>query len=112
MENQRKRPAWLTRLIGEIERSKRSMRSISLDAGLGENYIQQMIGVEGKDPGFDSVAKICDTLNISITYLVTGAQMSHFEEEVLFLLASLDDRSKNSLLVFLRSLVPTGGPSQ
>lgn len=112
MENQRKRPAWLVRLIREIERSKRSMRSISLDAGLGENYIQQMIGVEGKDPGFDSVAKICSTLNTSITYLVTGAQMSHFEEEVLFLLANLDDKSKNSLLAFLRSLVPTDGPSQ
>lgn len=96
---------WRDRLDAAIKNSGRSDRSLSLEAGLGENYVQQM-RTKGKMPGADALIKLCETLGVSVTYIFSGAKMTPEEEEMLVLFSSLDDAQKKTFLDFLHSLQP------
>ena len=50
---------WRSRLTAVIETSGRSMRDISLSAGVSQNYLGSILH-EGK---------LCDELGVSVTYL-------------------------------------------
>jgi transcriptional regulator with XRE-family HTH domain len=97
---------WRERLEMAIVKSGRSDRSISLGAGLSQNYVQQMRS-KGKMPGADALIKICGELGLSTTYVFTGSTMTQREEEMLSLFSSLDEEQKTQFLNFLRSLQPT-----
>lgn len=109
MEKTSGRPDWLERLIAEIEReaerSKRSYRSMSIAAGFGANYIQQLISNPRRSPGFDEVVRLCEMLNVSITYIVTGADISHEDEKFLGRFRSLSDEQRRRFLGLLESFV-------
>lgn len=104
-------PAWRARLIQCINEDGRSARKIGGLAGVGDNYVSQMIN-ENKQPSFDIVVRLCDVLDISITYVVTGAKMSRYEEEVLAILAQMDDQSRQALRAFLETLAAARAPSR
>lgn len=102
----REKPAWLVRLIDEIDKRKVSYRQISISAGLGPNFISQMADEEKwKEPLLSKVTKICATLDIDLTYIVTGVHMTQREEEILRLLAKLDDQRQEHLLGLIRPLL-------
>jgi transcriptional regulator with XRE-family HTH domain len=100
---------WWTRLREAIEAAKtagRSYQSISAEANVGRNYVQQMIK-NGKAPGADVVAKLCRALGVSITYIFTGAKMTPEAEEMLALFSRLDEDAKDNLLRLMKSLAST-----
>jgi len=102
----RERPAWLIRLIDEINKRDMSYRQISTSSGLGPNFVSQLMDEERwKEPLFSTVTKICGTLGISLTYIVTGVHMTQREEEILRLLAKLDDQRQEHLLGLIRPLL-------
>lgn len=109
MEKTSGRPDWLKRLIAEIEReaerNRRSYRSMSLAAGFGANYIQQLVTNEKRSPGFDEVVRLCDMLNVSITYIVTGADISHEDEKFIESFRSLSEEQRSRFLGLLESFV-------
>jgi transcriptional regulator with XRE-family HTH domain len=114
---ERERPIWLSRLVAEIEKCQdggkgTAYRQISISAGLGPNYVSQLLGENWKTPSFDNVVRLCEALNISITYLVTGAEMTRFDEDLLRQLELLDDHTKKYLLGLLASLQRDGAPTQ
>lgn len=105
---------WWIRLIDEINKAEsagRSLRNISLTAGLGPNYVEQM-RKKGKMPSADVVKKLAEALGISVTYIFTGVQMTREAEQLLALWASLTEEQKDSLLQMLRSMQPSGEPQQ
>lgn len=102
----RERPEWLVRLIDEIDKRSASYRQISINADLGPNFVTQLMDEKKwKEPLFSNVTKLCDTLGISITYIVTGVHMTQREEEILRLLAKLDDQRQEHLLALIRPLL-------
>lgn len=107
MEKTSERPDWLKRLIAEIEReaerNKRSYRSMSLAAGFGANYIQQLTSNPQRSPGFDEVVRLCEMLNVSITYIVTGADISHEDEKFIGSFRSLSEEQRSRFLELLES---------
>lgn len=111
------RPAWLSRLTTEIlkyeDGTGASYRQMGLKAGLGPNYISQLLNDEKwKEPLFSNVVKICHQVDVSITYIVTGAEMTRMHEEVLTLMAQLPEAQQKSFLAFLRTLSASDEPSQ
>lgn len=112
--NQDKSPPtreWRDRLLQCIEEDGRSGRKIGRLAGVGGNYVRQMV-TEGKQPSFDIVVRLCEVLDVSITYVVTGAKMSRYEEEVLAILTKMDDRQRQALRAFLETLAGSRAPSE
>lgn len=76
---------------------------MSLAADLGPNYIQQLVSNPQRSPNFDQMVRLCDMLNVSITYIVTGADISHADEKFLERLRSLNDEQRNRLFGLVES---------
>jgi transcriptional regulator with XRE-family HTH domain len=96
---------WWSRLTAEIGKAKaagRAYREISVDAGLGVNYVSQMLSKGKMMPGAEAVRRLCKTLGVSITYLFTGADMDPEMEEMLSLLAALPPEVRAQHLEMLR----------
>jgi hypothetical protein len=94
---------WRQRLLKAIEKDGRSPRAISLAANLGPNYLAQMID-RGTAPSTPALVSLCDVLNISVTYVFTGADMTPDQEELLRLSAEMPDRQKDLLIEMARQL--------
>lgn len=96
-------PDWRARLLKAIEGDGRSPRAISLAAKLGPNYLAQMIE-RGTAPSTQALVSLCDVLNVSVTYIFTGANMTPDQEELLRLSAELPERQKELLIEMARQL--------
>lgn len=79
------------------------MRAISLAAGLGPNYLSEVL-TKGKEPGVEKVAKLCAELDISFSWLVTGAAVGPEAEEYLTILQELDAPGRDALQTLARAL--------
>lgn len=94
---------WLERLDAAIKGDGRKPRTISLAAGLGPNYLGEVF--KGKVPGVDKLIKICGELNVSVTYILTGTDVSAESEEMLSILATLPADQQATLLSLARQLL-------
>jgi transcriptional regulator with XRE-family HTH domain len=97
MENE-----WRQRLISAIEADPRTPRAISMAAGLGPNFLNQMMA-RGTSPSTSAVVALSQALGISLTYLFTGAEMTPEDEELLRLSGNLPEDRRQLLLAMARS---------
>lgn len=89
---------WFDRLIEAVKRDGRDMKRISLSAGLGENYVQQMIR-DSKKPKIDTLVKLLQELGRADTlYIVTGTQFTDADRRLLEVAAALDEGGKQALI--------------
>lgn len=72
---------WRTRLQTAIDESGYSLREVSLKAGKGPGYMFSILK-EGKDPTVNSMAAVCDALNVSAAWILLGVEMSRQTEEI------------------------------
>lgn len=95
---------WFDRLKEAIESDPRGMRSISLAAGCGPNYVQQMLK-DRKEPGSDRLARLLDTLDTSTAvYVLTGVRLDSDDLAFLKVLTALSPELRASALRFLSDL--------
>jgi hypothetical protein len=95
-------PGWRERLIAAADADGRSDRAISLDAKLGENFMNQLRN-SPKEPGVKQVLKLADTLNVSLSNLFLGAETTAEDEEFLQLLRSTSETDRSDILSILRA---------
>jgi hypothetical protein len=93
---------WKQRLADGVKASGKSMRKISLDAKLGAGYVNSILN-ENKDPTIGNLARICEAANLSLYYVLVGADISPQDEDLLTLLLKADDQVKESVLTLLRN---------
>lgn len=91
---------WRTRLQAAVDASGRSMRDVSLAAGVGANYLHGILR-DGKEPTIDRLVAICEQLGVSLVQIVYGAAMTAEAEELLKLYASLEPKRQKDLLRLL-----------
>jgi transcriptional regulator with XRE-family HTH domain len=65
------KPDWRTRLRIVFEQSKRSKREVSLAAGLGPNYLREVL--EGKSATVENLIAIAAELDTSLGHLTDEA---------------------------------------
>lgn len=82
---------WRTRLQAAIDKSGRSLRDISLKSGKGPGYLFSILK-EGKDPTVESMVAVCSTLNVSVSYILLGVDMSKESEAILQALEGSPER--------------------
>ena len=73
---------WRDRLKQAVEVDGRSMRDISLKAGLSHGYLQGVLH-DGKDPGIDRFLIICREMGVSAAYIMLGINISAETEAVI-----------------------------
>ena len=98
---------WFDRLIETIERDPRGMGELSVAAGLGRNYVQQMIGSR-KIPKIDTFIKLVSALGEDNAYfIITGQELSPQDRRLLQISSSLEDEGKQRLIEAFAALVGT-----
>lgn len=91
---------WKARLEEALEQSGRSKRSVSLAAGLGPGYVHSILK-EGKDPTIENLIAVANALNVSLSYLLYGYDVSKEAEEILSLLEKRPHQ-RSAILQILR----------
>lgn len=93
---------WRQRLAEKIETSDMSMREISLAAGKGEGYVFSILK-DAKEPSVSALAKLCQVIGTSVSYVLYGYEMTAEEEEFLTLFAAATPEERNAILTLLKA---------
>ncbi|MEY8099675.1 hypothetical protein AB9F29_20045 [Falsihalocynthiibacter sp. S25ZX9] len=73
------------RLQKSLDKSGKSMRTTSIEAGAGAGYLHSLLK-DKKEPGICRLAAICDVLDVSLTYVLHGYDVSPETEAIMNLL--------------------------
>ncbi len=92
---------WKQRLWSAIDADERTDRALSLAAGLGPNYVQQMRD-RGGAPKIDAAEKLCAVMGISLLYVMTGLPIDEEGEELIRLAAGSSPSQRHHLVQLLR----------
>lgn len=99
-------PGWRERLIAAVDADPRADRAISLAAGLGPNFVNELRNTS-KEPGVKHVLKLAAELNVSLAHLFYGDDTTAEDEEFLRLLRASSASEREHLLGLLRSRYPS-----
>jgi len=75
-----------SRIADVIRKRGLSLRGVSLGAGLSESYLAGVIN-SGRDPQLHKLIKVCDFLDISVTWALYGFEVPDGADEILQLIA-------------------------
>lgn len=93
---------WRERLLAAVDADPRSDRAISLKAGLGANFVNQLRN-SATEPGIKKVLRLAAELNVSLAALFYGQDTTPEDEEFLSLLKSASAGEREGLLALLRA---------
>lgn len=93
---------WRDRLIEAADADERSDRAISLDAKLGENFVNQLRNSD-KQPRVEHVLRLAQTLGISRSRLFLGADTTPEDDAMLELLKSASESDRKDILSILQA---------
>lgn len=106
---------WRGRLLDAVKADGRSDRAISLTAGLGPNFVNELRN-QTKEPGVNKVVRLAHTLGLSLSFVFSGADLSAQVEADLALFLSLSPASRKAILDLAQQLItderaPEGAPA-
>lgn len=81
---------WRMRLAEAVDKSGKSARRISTEAGCGPNYISLVLK-SGREPSVHNLMALADVLEVSVSYLLLGIELDPTGEEILKLLSEKPD---------------------
>ncbi len=93
---------WKDRLRAGIEANGMSQREVSLAAGLGAGYVNDMLKND-KDATIGHLLSVCRAANISIYKVLGDFEITPETEEFLRLLMNADEATQKSILHLLQS---------
>lgn len=100
---------WRSRLQQAIDKSGKSLRSISLEAKVSPGYLHSILK-EGKEPTLGRLIRIADTIGASLSNIAYGVKMTGDEEQLLRTYAQLNRDQREAFLRLAKSTV--AGPSE
>lgn len=95
-------PAWKARLIEAIEKDGRDDAVISRAAGLGRNFVNQFRGT--RVPSVENLLALCAEVDVSLSRVFFGSDISREAEEMLTLFSRLDPEAQAHFLGLLRAM--------
>lgn len=90
---------WRQRIEDAAKRDGRSLRDISLAAGLSHGYLHGILR-DDKEPTLDRFIRICQELNLSVAYALLGVQISPEAEKIVRLLENRPE-TRDAILALL-----------
>lgn len=91
-------------MIEAIERDGRSDRVICAAIGRSGSYLNGILR-GGKEPGIESMVRLAETLNISLSWLMFGIELDGDAEKLLRLFTSLSATRRKSFLQMAEAVV-------
>lgn len=81
------------------------MRAVSLEAGLSPGYYQGMIN-GGQDPKIGTLLEISKVLNVTLSWLLFGYQLTPEQERLLQVYAGLPPKAQEALVASAEAMLP------
>jgi len=97
---------WKERILAAAAKDGRSDRAISIAAGLGENFLNQLRHQSRVSPSVDKVLQLASELKLSRSQLFIGDDISQEDEEFLELLRNSAPAERQALLLLLKGRLP------
>ncbi len=94
-------PDWRDRLLDAVDADPRSDRAISMAAGLGPNFVNELRNTD-KEPGIKKVLKLAGELGVSLSKLFLGGDLTPEDEEYFAELLKLTPDQRRAILVGLK----------
>ena len=94
---------WRSRLLTAVDADPRSDRAISVEAGLGVNFVNELRN-GSKVARVDKVLAVAKTLNVSLGYIFSGFDLTSQDEADLALFLSLTPENRQAILSLARSI--------
>lgn len=91
---------WRDRIEEAVRKDGRSLRDISLAAGLSHGYLHGILR-DNKEPTLDRFVRICAELGLSVSYAMMGARVSPETEAIIRGLES-DPATRDAILALVR----------
>lgn len=91
---------WRIRVERAVSEDGRSLRDISLAAGLSHGYLHGILR-DGKEPTLDRFVRICQELGVSLSYALLGADVTPETEVIIEALAD-DEETRSAVLALLK----------
>lgn len=95
-------PNWRDRLIEAVDADPRSDRAISLSAGLGPNFVNELRNTD-KEPSVKKILKLAGELRVSLAHLFLGSEITPEDEEFFDLLRNASQAERDGILAVLRA---------
>lgn len=92
--------AMRSRISTALAEKNISKRQASLDAGLGPGYLHSILD-EGKEPTVTKLAQVCNSIGVSLAYVLYGAEISP-EVEQLISLIDENPQKRDAILALLQ----------
>lgn len=92
---------WRQRLLDAAEKTGRSDRSISRDAGLGPNALNEIRNT-AKEPSVDRTLKLIKAIGVSRSYVFLGIEMTQEVEQIVELLGQASPTAQKGFAAFLQ----------
>lgn len=90
----------LIKIIDDAVDNGRSMRDISLRAGLGPNYVRHIVSGENA-PTIEKLAALAAELNVSLLYILKGFDVSQETEDLISIFEGMPAKRRAILLALL-----------
>lgn len=91
--------AWRERIEAAIQKDGRSYREVSLAAGLSHGYVHGILK-DDKEPTLDRFIRLCQVLNLSVSYALLGANISR-QAETLISAIEENPQARDAILALL-----------
>lgn len=92
-----------------INEHQGSKRSISLKANLDASYVHNMIGGKLTDPTIPRLIAVCEVINVSPSYIISGIEMTREDEELIRYFSELDADGRRIILDMARKILGDTG---
>lgn len=92
---------WKQRLAASIAATHRSQRDISIKAGVGAGYVNDIL-TGSKDATVGRLKAVCAEAGLSIYYVLGGFDITPEKEELLRRLDQVDENTQRAVLHLLR----------
>lgn len=73
---------WRARLTATLKEKNLSKREVSLNSGNGQGYVHSILS-EGKEPTIKNLEAVCAALNVSLSYILYGFDVTPEDEGIL-----------------------------
>jgi transcriptional regulator with XRE-family HTH domain len=108
-EGARMKPdGWKQRLQGALDSSGMTMRAASLAARQNAGYMHSILKTD-RDPSVTHLIAVCQVLNVSLTYIIFGWDVSP-QTERLLQLAERNPAARDNLLALLEAPLQLPAP--
>ena len=85
-----------------VDADSRSDRAISMDAGLGQNFVNELRNTD-KEPGTDKLMKLIAELGVSAAEILLDVEITPEDEQFLRLLKNLSEPERALYLAALKA---------